>query len=214
MNEQRLRRLRHYLACGLLAATATLSGCSVLQLQHRDESTDKRQTPPSPVVEHTSQPLQPEKVGYYMDVQYANLQQKLNGSGTAITRRDQQIIIVIPGGSMFDSDSARIKPVIEPTLSLIAEVLNQYDLTRITVAGHTDGQGDQVYNQLLSEKRAKAVGNYLHRYHIATDRVETLGYGSSQPIADNDTDEGRTQNRRVELLLEPILARENTGNGR
>ena len=71
----------------------------------------------------------------------------------------------------------------------------------IEVAGHTDGDGEDAFNQALSEKRAQAVVNYLVRAGLPADRFTTVGFGSTQPIASNGTDEGKAQNRRIEFLV-------------
>ncbi|WP_461482048.1 OmpA family protein [Porticoccus sp.] len=217
MNNHQLPSFHRYLACGLMAATLVMTGCSVFKLKQETAAQPSGQqtravavrtaqpAQSAPAAPSQSSPLAPERVGYYMDVQFANLQQKLNGNSLSISHRDNKIIIVIPGESMFDSNSARIKSVIEPALTLIADVLNQYDQTKITVAGHSDAQGELAYNQRLSEQRAMAVGQYLTRGNITANRVIVRGFGPNQPIGDNSSPAGRAQNRRVELILEPII---------
>jgi outer membrane protein OmpA-like peptidoglycan-associated protein len=77
----------------------------------------------------------------------------------------------------------------------------QYTDYRIQLAGHTDNQGSERKNQALSERRVQSIKDYLtQRYHIAPERVLTVGYGSAKPIAPNDTPDGRTKNRRVEVV--------------
>ncbi len=71
---------------------------------------------------------------------------------------------------------------------------------RVRIAGHTDGVGDPEENQRLSEARAEAVRDYLVSHGIDASRVEAVGYGDTQPVASNDTDEGRAQNRRIEAV--------------
>jgi len=72
---------------------------------------------------------------------------------------------------------------------------------RITLAGHTDIVGTEEYNQKLSDRRAKAVADYLIRKGINPSRINVVGYGSKKPVAPNDTEEGRAKNRRVEVIL-------------
>lgn len=85
--------------------------------------------------------------------------------------------------------------------------MTQYQDTRVNIAGHTDSTGDASYNQRLSERRAQAVGSYLTQNGVGSMRLNTSGYGATQPIASNDNEQGRAQNRRVEITLTP------TGDG-
>ncbi|HHJ19937.1 MAG TPA: OmpA family protein, partial [Gammaproteobacteria bacterium] len=101
----------------------------------------------------------------------------------------------------FDTNSAAIKPSFYSSLNKISGVVNQYDQTAIRIVGHTDSRGSDEYNQILSEKRAEAVSNYLNAQGVSLSRITTVGMGESQPIADNSTASGRSQNRRVEIFL-------------
>ena len=104
-------------------------------------------------------------------------------------------------GILFGVNSANIRPESTPTLEEIGAMLESYPDLRIAIEGHTDSQGDDAYNQELSERRAAAVRQYLiEAYGIAANRLEAAGYGESRPVADNETPEGRQQNRRVELV--------------
>jgi outer membrane protein OmpA-like peptidoglycan-associated protein len=104
-------------------------------------------------------------------------------------------------GILFASGSARIRPESTPTLEEIGTMLEEHPELRISIEGHTDSDGDDAFNQDLSERRAAAVMDYLVE-HFAIDnaRLETAGFGESNPVADNDTPEGKQQNRRVELV--------------
>ena len=98
----------------------------------------------------------------------------------------------------FDSAKAVIKPEFEKEVSQLANFMDQYADTVVTVEGHTDSQGADAYNQKLSQNRADAVKAMLiTKYGISADRVKAVGYGEAQPIADNATADGREQNRRV-----------------
>jgi OOP family OmpA-OmpF porin len=98
----------------------------------------------------------------------------------------------------FDSAKSVIKPEFENEVSKLAEFMNQYADTVVTVEGHTDSQGADAYNQKLSQSRADAVKAMLiTKYGVAAERVKSIGYGEAQPIADNATADGREQNRRV-----------------
>jgi OmpA-OmpF porin, OOP family len=108
---------------------------------------------------------------------------------------------VVTQGILFDIDSDRLRPESTPTLREIAEMLRAHPDLKISIEGHTDSSGDAARNQSLSERRAAAVQQYLTgTAHIAADRLGSHGFGSSRPVAENETPEGRQQNRRVELV--------------
>jgi outer membrane protein OmpA-like peptidoglycan-associated protein len=105
-------------------------------------------------------------------------------------------------GILFDVDSDRIRPESTPTLEEIGEMLADHADLRIAIEGHTDSDGDDAHNQDLSEKRAAAVREFLiATYGIDSGRLESAGFGETQPVAGNDTPEGKQQNRRVELVV-------------
>ena len=149
--------------------------------------------------------LNSENVGYYMDVQYANLQQKLAGINITTVRGEQDIKITIPGSLMFDSNSARLNSFSEQPLLLIADVLTEYYKTLIVVEGHADNQGDADYNLRLSEKRALAVGRYLLNHKVMRPRLYLMGFGANRPVSSNQSDKGRAANRRIELIIKPVM---------
>jgi outer membrane protein OmpA-like peptidoglycan-associated protein len=109
-------------------------------------------------------------------------------------------VIVLKGVS-FDYDSAVLRPDGLSVLDDAAATLKRYPEIRVEIAGHTDSIASEEYNQDLSERRAKSVLDYLVQQGIAVDRLSAKGYGESQPVADNATEEGRTSNRRVELHI-------------
>ena len=143
-------------------------------------------------------------VGYYMDQQEAKLRQRLQGTGVSVTRQGDNIILNMPGNITFQTNSADINANFYNVLNSVVLVLNEYNKTLIDVMGHTDSTGTDAINQPLSERRAASVGQYLIAQGIDARRVATQGFGSKRPIASNDTPEGRTQNRRVELQLTPL----------
>ncbi len=143
-------------------------------------------------------------IGYYMDRQEAELRKQLEGTGVSVVRHGDNITLNMPGNITFGTDQSDIKPSFTETLNSVALVLEKYPKTIIEVAGHTDSTGRESYNQLLSERRADAVAQYLARQGVNMQRIITRGYGEAYPIASNDTAEGRAQNRRVELTLEPL----------
>ncbi len=143
-------------------------------------------------------------VGYYMDVQEAKLRQKLEGTGVRVVRNGDDIRLVMPGDVTFETNSASLAPRFFEVLDSVALVLNEYKSTLVTVAGYTDSTGSADYNQKLSEKRATTVAMYLQSRGVAQERLAAVGYGKTKPVASNDTAEGRAQNRRVEITLNPI----------
>jgi outer membrane protein OmpA-like peptidoglycan-associated protein len=143
-------------------------------------------------------------VGYYMDRQEAKLRQELEGTGVSVTRLDDNIVLNMPGNVTFAFDRADIQPNFYPVLTSVSKVLNEYEKTLVHVTGHTDSVGADDYNFGLSQRRADAVGSYLTAQGVLPVRVAARGFGESQPIASNETPEGRQQNRRVEITLEPF----------
>ena len=104
-------------------------------------------------------------------------------------------------GILFASGSARIRPESTPTLEEIGKMLEEHPGLRIAIEGHTDSDGEDAFNQELSESRAAAVKSYLvDRHGIDASRLESAGFGESRPVADNADPEGKQQNRRVELV--------------
>lgn len=149
-------------------------------------------------------------VGNYMDDQAAELEREL----AAEQARDELSIVRIGGDALkvgiasdatFDFDSAAIKPSAGATYAKIAGVLKDYDKTIIHVVGHTDSTGSDAYNQGLSEQRASAVANALMGNGLNSARILTEGRGESQPIASNASKDGQRQNRRVDIVIKPIV---------
>jgi outer membrane protein OmpA-like peptidoglycan-associated protein len=145
-------------------------------------------------------------VGAYMDVQEAKLRQRLAGTGVSVTRVGDEIVLNMPGNVTFETDRSELRPSFYETLNSVGLVLQEYDKTIVEVMGHTDSTGAESYNQSLSERRAGTVGSYLVAQGIDRRRLLTQGFGERNPIASNDTPEGRQQNRRVELRLVPLTA--------
>jgi len=145
-------------------------------------------------------------VGVYMDRQEAKLREQLRGTGVSVTRVGDNITLNMPGNITFQTDSADLNASFFGVLDSVVLVAKEYDKTIIEAAGHTDSTGSEQYNQQLSERRAGTVAAYLTNRGILADRVITVGAGEMRPIATNDTPEGRTQNRRVELTFAPIRA--------
>lgn len=146
-------------------------------------------------------------IGRYMDEQERKLRERLQGSGVSVSREGDEIVLNMPGNITFQTDSAALNPEFFDVLDAVSSVLGEYEKTLIVISGHTDATGPDEYNQLLSERRAAAVGAYLDSHGVNDERMVIVGYGEAQPVAPNATPQGRAENRRVELVLEP-LARE------
>jgi len=143
-------------------------------------------------------------VGYYMDVQEAKLRQRLEGTGVSVTRMGDNITLNMPSNITFALNSADLNAQFFNALDGVSMVLKEYDKTVVEVAGHTDSSGSDQYNQALSERRAQAVAGYLSSHGVKTQRLITIGAGEAHPMASNDTEQGRSANRRVELTIVPV----------
>jgi OOP family OmpA-OmpF porin len=108
---------------------------------------------------------------------------------------------IVLRGVNFDFDKAEIRPQDSVVLDAGAEVLNENPEVQVEVAGHTDSTGPETYNQGLSEARARAAVDYLVEKGVDRERLRPVGYGETQPVADNGTSEGRAENRRVEFVI-------------
>ncbi|HOX26198.1 MAG TPA: OmpA family protein [Candidatus Krumholzibacteria bacterium] len=138
-------------------------------------------------------------IGNYMDDQAAEMDRDLEGA--KIERVGEGIIITFESGLLFAVDQSSLNDQAKQNLGDLAAILNKYDDTNILVEGHTDSSGDEAYNDQLSVRRGEAVANYLAFLQVASERFSVVGYGESQPVADNATPEGRALNRRVEVAV-------------
>ncbi|UCG53772.1 MAG: OmpA family protein [Candidatus Latescibacterota bacterium] len=138
-------------------------------------------------------------IGSYMDKQAAEMQRDLEGA--KIERIGEGIKITFDSGLLFDVDRATLKAASKSNLSNLATILNKYEDTEVLLEGHTDATGSDEYNLELSEKRAQSVANYLASLEVNPTRFTIMGYGEDQPVADNETETGRQQNRRVEVAI-------------
>ncbi|HNR77167.1 MAG TPA: OmpA family protein [Parvularculaceae bacterium] len=110
----------------------------------------------------------------------------------------------MPSNITFDTASSDIKAGFYETLNAVAEVLDEFDKTTVTVAGHADSRGADAYNMDLSQRRALSVSNYLASQGVDAARLRAVGYGETRPIGDNSTAAGQALNRRVEITIDPI----------
>ncbi len=142
--------------------------------------------------------------GNYMDKQEKKLRQQMAGTGVDVVRKGDNITLDMPGNLTFGFDSADVNAQFYPVLNKVAETLREYDKTVIEVAGHTDSTGSADYNQKLSERRADNVAGYLAGQGVPSARMVTVGAGEGHPVASNETEDGRAQNRRVEITIVPV----------
>jgi len=136
-------------------------------------------------------------IGHYMDKQAEEMRQDLEG--TKVERVGEGIKITFDSGPLFDVGKYELKETSKANLADLAKILNKYPDTNILIEGHTDSSGSADNNLDLSKKRADAVAFYLGLCNVDARRFLVKGYGATQPIATNDTAEGRAQNRRVDV---------------
>ena len=138
-------------------------------------------------------------VGAYMDAQEEKLARI---PGTTVERVEEDMLVLrFDSDILFDVDSAVLSSEARGTLEQVGDVLTEYPKTAVVVQGHTDSTGSEQHNQDLSERRANAVGSFLAGQGVAHDRMATVGFGESTPVASNDSETGRQRNRRVDILL-------------
>lgn len=138
-------------------------------------------------------------IGHKMDKQAAEIKQTVPGA--TVTREGEGIIVKFDSGILFDIDRTDVKPVAQTNLKKLAMSLQNNPQTNILVVGHTDSTGTASHNMDLSIRRAGAVKSYLITSGVAGSRLSTQGKGETEPIADNRTADGRSQNRRVEIVI-------------
>lgn len=138
-------------------------------------------------------------IGNYMDKQAAEIERDI--AGARVERVGEGIKITFSSGIMFDVNKAVLKDDYRGELGELATILNKYDDTNILLEGHTDSTGTEEYNLELSKKRSQSVANHLATQKVNPARFTIMGYGESQPIASNESSEGRAQNRRVEVAI-------------
>ncbi len=121
-----------------------------------------------------------------------------------VKQEPRGMVITLSGGVLFASAKSDLLPAAQVKLNDVANALTKEDPTsKMVVEGHTDSQGAAAYNQDLSQRRAQSVRDYLVTRGIASDRITSSGFGSSRSIADNASPEGRANNRRVEIVVQP-----------
>ena len=138
-------------------------------------------------------------IGNEMDKRAEEMRQDMQGA--KIERVGEGIKITFDSGLLFDVNKFDLRPQAKTNIESLARILNKYPDTNILVEGDTDNTGSEDYNQRLSERRAQSVANHLMGLGVPGPRISTVGLGESNPVASNDTDAGRQQNRRVEVAI-------------
>ena len=144
------------------------------------------------------------QVGKSMDEQEAAMRRELAAVEAANIQRNADVLAVtFRSDYLFDVGSANLNAGSFNEISRVSRVLNQYPDTSIQVAGHTDSTGSEQFNQTLSEQRASNVKNALVGQGVDPNRISTIGFGESAPVADNSNESGRQMNRRVVITIQP-----------
>ncbi len=138
-------------------------------------------------------------IGNYMDKQAAEIERDLEGA--RVERVGEGIKVTFDSGILFAVNSSQLQPDAKSNLLDLSEILRKYEDTEILIEGHTDSTGSDEHNRELSIRRANSVATFLAEHNVAASRFTIMGYGETQPIADNATTAGRQANRRVELAI-------------
>ena len=141
--------------------------------------------------------------GNIMDRQAAELRNDFGNGQIEVINTGNELIVRMPEAILFATDSASLNPNLRSDLFVLADSLNKYPQSIVTVTGHTDNTGSAGYNQDLSQRRAQSVSSVLLTGGVASSRIRTVGAGENRPIATNQTPEGRAQNRRVDITITP-----------
>lgn len=138
-------------------------------------------------------------IGNYMDEQAAEIERDI--AGAKVERVGEGIKITFDSGILFATNSSTLSMDAKTNIKNLSSILNKYNDTNILITGHTDSKGTEEYNQKLSERRAKSVVDYAKLQGVAAMRFSMVGLGETEPVATNDTEIGRSENRRVEIAI-------------
>lgn len=138
-------------------------------------------------------------IGHRMDKQAEEIKNRVPDA--KVERVGEGIVVTFGEGVLFSTNQSNLTTQSYQTLNKLITVLNSYSDTNLEIDGHTDNTGSTAYNQSLSEKRAAAVASYLKSQSISSSRIVTRGMGELYPKADNNTESGRAENRRVEFQI-------------
>ncbi|MEP4195167.1 MAG: OmpA family protein [Aliishimia sp.] len=145
-------------------------------------------------------------IGNSLDRQEADLRNSVGNNDVQIENTGDRLIVTLPQDILFATDSFSVRPDLARDLRAVASNLQAYPDSNVQIVGHTDADGDAGYNQTLSERRANAVADVLLDQGIPFGRIQTYGRGESQPVSSNLTPDGKSQNRRVEIVILPNAA--------
>ncbi len=138
-------------------------------------------------------------IGNYMDKQAEEMKRDI--AGAKIERVGEGIKITFDSGILFDVNKSALQQGAQTNLQKLSTILNKYEDTEVLIEGHTDNTGSEDHNMDLSLRRSQSVANYLAGQNVSAARFHTMGYGETQPIASNESADGRQQNRRVEIAI-------------
>lgn len=142
-------------------------------------------------------------IGNQLDKQEAELRAQLASDGITVQNTGDRLIVSLPQDITFETDSYTVRPALQADLGRVADNLLQYPDSSVQIVGHTDSDGEAAYNVGLSQNRANSVADVLQSDGVTYDRLQITGRGEEQPVASNLTDEGKAQNRRVEIVVTP-----------
>lgn len=143
-------------------------------------------------------------VGQYMDRQEQELKRRTEGTGVVVERQGDEIVLTMPSGITFAHNQSTVQPQFFAVLNEVAQTMVSYPSTLIDVHGHTDSTGTHEYNQALSERRARAVADYLIGRGVQPVRIATQGWGETRLLVNPErSDADREANRRVEIRIAP-----------
>jgi outer membrane protein OmpA-like peptidoglycan-associated protein len=138
-------------------------------------------------------------IGNHMDKQAEEMQNEVDG--VKVERIGEGIKLTFDSGILFGFDSSTLQPQAKTNIYKLADILKKYPDSNILIAGHTDSDGSEQYNQSLSERRAQAVSDYTKLQGVNPSRLSTIGLGEMEPVATNESVEGKQLNRRVEIAI-------------
>jgi outer membrane protein OmpA-like peptidoglycan-associated protein len=138
-------------------------------------------------------------IGHQMDQKAKEIQGTV--AGADVTRVGEGLVVTFDSGLMFDFDSDVLRSASKKNLDNLASSLSSFGDSKLMLVGHTDDKGADAYNLDLSRRRAASVASYLESHGVGAARVQVAGRGESEPIASNDTETGRQENRRVEVAI-------------
>jgi outer membrane protein OmpA-like peptidoglycan-associated protein len=185
------------IAALLLAACASQPPEAVQAPPTPGRSVPGRSVSPAP-----QPPAPPDVQKSRLDRLQSKLNENLRGREVEVTRlADGALLLRIPDTLAFAANEAKPQPALLTVLDRLAEALNLEPATQVTIEGHTDSLGREVFNQTLSSRRADQVAAYLGTRGVAFNRLTAVGRGEAEPLADNATEAGRARNRRVDILI-------------